>query len=110
MKLEKLAKSLYLNNSASLGNTEANWSFLTASKKVAWMKEALIISDFYTKELLLTIKPPVEINTLKSSYSLGYEVASKGVYKQIVESIKQTHQELEQELEDYLFILNQQRK
>lgn len=108
--LEKLAKDLFINYAASVGDIRANWNFLSSARKLNWMKDALNFSEYYTNKLVLTIKPQETNATIKTSYGLGFEMAAKNEAKRLVEKVKQTHQELVNDYEDYIYILNKQNR
>ena len=101
--LETIAKGMFENYSKMRTNKVANWNYLNSERKIVWMKDVLLISDYYAN-ILRNLRPVHSPGVKKflTSFSLGYDQGIKVERSTLISMIDNFNTSLKNDLEDYL--------
>lgn len=70
--LEKLAKGLFEKYSQHISGKKADWRYLSKQRKLIWMKEVLVYTDYISTQLKAKFKQPPKVRPNETSYAAGY--------------------------------------
>jgi hypothetical protein len=108
--LEGMALELFSKFSVKETGVIANWQYLSNSRKLEWMKEVLIMANYFYKEVLASVKPLSNNQKVETVYASGYADGAR--YQQIymVGLFEEQFQKLLDEYEDFEYSIKESKK
>jgi hypothetical protein len=71
--LESMAAELFIKFSIKETGKAADWKYLSDARKLEWMKEVLIMANFFLNQTLNEIKPIPNNKKTDTSYAAGFQ-------------------------------------
>jgi hypothetical protein len=78
-----------------------SWSHLSDDRKLEWMKEALIMANYFYKEVLANIKPLPTNQKIETVYASGYADGQRQQHIYMLELFENQYQKLLDEYSNF---------
>jgi hypothetical protein len=101
-KLELMTRELFTRFSLKETGKHAKWEYLNPQRKIEWMKDVLMISDYFMKELQATIKPLPTNQRSMTVYEAGYNAGSRNERLFFIQLVSEIQENLISELEEFI--------
>lgn len=103
--LEGMAQELF-NRYAEKSGVKADWRYLSESRKLVWMKDVLLISNYFLNNLKNEIKP-IPNNTKSSTvYESGFNDGVRSERTSFLTLVDQLHEKLVDEFENLQYVVD----
>ena len=104
--LEQLAKEAF-DRFCVLTGEKANWIYISEDRKIAWMKEVIFLSDFFSEKMREKFKRVPEINPQTGSFALGYNQGIAMERTATINFIEYVDNDLKEQLDQYKAVKEQ---
>ncbi len=101
MNLEKLAAETFRRYSLKNTGKESRWDYLDKRRQLEWMKEVMIIVDYFYQKMNEILPDEEYKDTTKTSYMKGYVEGINGERRYLSNVLKDIYDEMTNELEDF---------
>lgn len=101
--LEGMALDLFNKFSLKETGKVGDWLYLSNERKIAWMADALVMANYFYKEVLLSIKPLAPTQKHDTVYAVGYADGARSQHVYMSELFREQYQKLLDEYEDFCY-------
>ena len=108
--LEGMALELFNKFSVKETGKVGNWQYLSDGRKLEWMKEVLIMANYFYKEVLLSIKPLATNQKIETVYASGYLDGQRFQQVYMINLFEDQFQKLVDEYEDFKYSVKESKK
>lgn len=100
--LERLAKEHFERYCLLTTGKEGFWLYLNADRKLAWMKEVIVFSDYLASQMKGRIKPLPPFKANDTVYMMGYQNGLQEERSATINLIQYIDQDLKSQLNKYI--------
>lgn len=104
--LEGMARELFNRYAARVG-VEANWNYLSDDRKLVWMKDVMLLADYFMENLKLEMKPIPTNGKSNTVYEAGFNDGVKSERTSFTVLIEELHGKLLDEYQDFQYSVDE---
>jgi hypothetical protein len=101
IKLENLAKDMFLNYAYRKTGVHPNWQYLSPERRLAWMREVSDIFEMCLQHLGDSITLPPSIGMPAASYEKGFLAGQSFENKRLAAKIQSIKNNIEEQIEEF---------
>lgn len=99
--LDGMARDLFNKFSMRETGKLGDWSYLSAERRLEWMKEVLIMAKYFLDEIHTQIKPLPNNQQSTTAYELGYNNGVRSERAAFITLVEDKLQKLVDEFKDF---------
>jgi hypothetical protein len=101
--LEGMALELFNKFSVKETGRVGNWQYLSDKRKLEWMKEVLIMANYFHGEVLKSVKPLPNNQRIETVYASGHADGARSERIYLITMFEDQLQKLVDEFQDFQY-------
>jgi hypothetical protein len=102
--LDGMAREIF-NRYAAKSGVKANWNYLASERKLVWMKDIILLSNYFLENLKAEIKPIPSNQRSTTVYESGFNDGVRSERTSFIVLAESLHEKLLDEYEEFEYSL-----
>lgn len=107
--LETLAREVF-DRFAKNSGSKADWNYLSEERKLAWMQDVLLISEYFLNDVKSQLKPIPFNQKFSTVYETAYNEGLRSERVAFTTLVEDVHKKLLDEYEDFEYSVSRSKK